>query len=55
MNKIIRKYIFFLLVSLLFVQGASAAITYLVTEHEPVYPGDTVFVWVPVKSIGYGT
>ncbi|MCX9014507.1 MAG: hypothetical protein OIN89_06915 [Candidatus Methanoperedens sp.] len=55
MNKIIRKYIFFLLVSLLFVQSASAAVTYLVTDHEPVYPGDTVFVWVPVKSIGYGT
>lgn len=55
MNKIIRKYIFFLLVSLLFVQSASAAVTYLVTEHEPVYPGDTVFVWVPVKSMGYGT
>ena len=32
-----------------------AAKTYLVTEHEPVYPGDTVFVWVPIKNIGYGT
>lgn len=55
MNNIIRKYIFFLLISLLFVQSASAAITYLVTEHEPVYPGDTVFVWVPVKSMDYRT
>ncbi|MFZ2410836.1 MAG: hypothetical protein WAW23_04620 [Candidatus Methanoperedens sp.] len=55
MNNIIRKYIFFLLISLLFLQNASAAITYLVTEHEPVYPGDTVFVWVPVKSMDYRT
>lgn len=51
----LRKYILFLLVSLLFLQGASAAKTYLVTEHEPVYPGDTVFVWVPIKNTGYGT
>ena len=55
MNNIIKKYIFFLLISLLFLQGASAAKTYLVTEHEPVYPGDTVFVWVPIKNTGYGT
>ena len=55
MNNIIRKYIFFLLISLLFLQSASAAKTYLVTEHEPVYPGDTVFVWVPIKNTGYGT
>ncbi|MCZ7399793.1 MAG: hypothetical protein O8C62_09000 [Candidatus Methanoperedens sp.] len=55
MSSIIRKYIFILLISLLFLQGASAAITYLVTDHEPVYPGDTVFVWVPIKNTGYGT
>lgn len=55
MNNIIRKSILFLLISLLFLQGASAAKTYLVTEHEPVYPGDTVFVWVPIKNTGYGT
>ncbi len=55
MNNIIRKYISFLLISLLFLQSASAAKTYLVTEHEPVYPGDTVFVWVPIKNTGYGT
>ncbi len=42
-----------MLISLLFLQGASAAKTYLVTEHEPVYPGDTVFVWVPIKNTGY--
>lgn len=51
----LRKHIIFLLISLLFLQSASAANTYLVTEHEPVYPGDTVFVWVPIKNIGYGT
>lgn len=55
MNNIIRKCILVLLISLLFLQGASAAKTYLVTEHEPVYPGDTVFVWVPIKNTGYGT
>ena len=44
MNNIIRKYILFLMISLLFLQSASAAKIYLVTEHEPVYPGDTVFV-----------
>ncbi|PWB51213.1 MAG: hypothetical protein C3F06_10350 [Candidatus Methanoperedenaceae archaeon] len=49
-----KKYIIFLLISLLFLQSASAANTYLVTEHEPVYPGDTVFVWVPIKNTGYG-
>ncbi len=55
MNNIIRKFISFMLISLLFLQSASAAKTYLVTEHEPVSPGDTVFVWVPVKNTGYGT
>ena len=55
MNNIIRKSISFLLILLLFLQGASAAKIYLVTEHEPVYPGDTVFVWVPIKNTGYGT
>lgn len=50
----LKKYIIFLLISLLFLQSASAANTYLVTEHEPVYPGDTVFVWVPIKNTGYG-
>ncbi len=52
---IIKKCILVLLISLMFLQGASAAKTYLVTEHEPVYPGDTVFVWVPIKNTGYGT
>lgn len=51
----IRKCIIILLISLLFLQGAAASSYYLVTEHEPVYPGDTVFVWVPINNIGYGT
>src|SRR3972149_6070309 len=55
MNNRIRNFISFMLISLLFLQSASAAKTYLVTEHEPVYPGDTVFVWVPIENIGYGT
>ncbi len=44
-----------LLIPLLFLQAAAASNEYLITEHEPVYPGDTVFVWVPIKNIGYGT
>lgn len=52
----IRKSILVLLIPLLFLQSASASTSdYLVTEHEPVYPGDTVFVYVPVENIGYGT
>ncbi len=51
----LRKYIIVILVSLLFLQSVSAATIYLVTEHEPVSPGDTVFVWVPIKNTGYGT
>ncbi|NJD53839.1 MAG: hypothetical protein FIB07_13340 [Candidatus Methanoperedens sp.] len=51
----IRKYFIVLLISLLFLQGAAASNYYLVTEHEPVYPGDTVFVWIPINNIGYGT
>ncbi len=52
----IRKSIIVLLITLLFLQSALAATSeYLITEHEPVSPGDTVFVWVPIKNIGYGT
>src|SRR3990172_6711169 len=55
MNNIIRKFISFMLISLVFLQSVSAATIYLVTELEPVSPGDTVFVWVPIKNTGYGT
>lgn len=51
----LRKYILLMLVSLLFLQSVSAVTIYLVTEHEPVSPGDTVFVWVPIKNTGCGT
>jgi len=52
----IRKSIIVLLITLIFLQSALAATSeYLLTEHEPVSPGDTVFVWVPIKNIGYGT
>lgn len=52
----IRKSVLILLIPLLFLQSASASASdYLVTEHEPVYPGDTVFVYVPIENIGYGT
>ncbi|MFZ3385055.1 MAG: hypothetical protein WA144_14130 [Candidatus Methanoperedens sp.] len=51
----VRKSIMVLLISLLFLQSVSAATNeYLLTEHEPVSPGDTVFVWVPIKNTGYG-
>ncbi|MCX9084329.1 MAG: hypothetical protein OIN87_05965 [Candidatus Methanoperedens sp.] len=33
---------------------ASASSNYLVTENAPVYPGDTTYVYVPIKNIGYG-
>ena len=34
-------------------QVASAA-SYLVTESAPVYPGDTTYVYVPIKNMGFG-
>ncbi len=52
----IRKSIVILLIQLLLSQLALAATSdYLATEHEPVYPGDTVFVYVPIENNGYGT
>jgi len=35
-------------------QVASAATNYLVTESAPVYPGDTTYVYVPIKNMGFG-
>lgn len=44
-----------IIVSILFVaQAASAASNYLVTESAPVYPGDTNYVYVPIKNTGFG-
>jgi hypothetical protein len=34
-------------------QAASA--DYLVTESAPVYPGDTTYVYVPIKNMGFGS
>ena len=49
------KKIVLVLLILLLVPIASASINYLVTESVPVYPGDTTFVYVPIKNQGYGT
>jgi hypothetical protein len=52
MNKI---EIFLTIVSILMIiQTASAATNYLVTESAPVYPGDTTYVYVPIKNMGFG-
>ncbi len=47
--------IFIVLLTILLAQVASAASNHLVTESEPVYPGDTIYVYVPIKNAGYGT
>jgi len=49
------KKILLILLILLLVPIAGASINYLVTESVPVYPGDTTFVYVPIKNPGYGT
>ncbi len=41
--------------TLLVAQIASAASNYLVTESAPVYPGDTTYVYVPIKNTGFGS
>jgi len=40
--------------TLMIAQVASAASNYLVTESAPVYPGDTTYVYVPIKNMGFG-
>ncbi|MFZ2411712.1 MAG: hypothetical protein WAW23_09095 [Candidatus Methanoperedens sp.] len=52
MNKF--KLVLIIVSTLLVAQVASAASNYLVTENAPVYPGDTNYVYVPVKNTGYG-
>lgn len=44
--------IFVIIFSVLLTQVASAQ-SYLVTETAPVYPGDTTFVYVPIKNLGH--
>ncbi len=43
------------ILTLLLMQVASAQSSYLVTESAPVYPGDTTYVYVPIKNSGFGT
>ncbi len=52
MNK--YKIILIIISILLLTMDASAASNYLVTESAPVYPGDTTYVYVPIKNIGFG-
>jgi len=52
MNKF--NVILMIVSTLLIAQAASAASNYLVTESAPVYPGDTTYVYVPIKNIGFG-
>lgn len=47
--------VFIIVSALLFTQVASAASNYLVTESAPVYPGDTTYVYVPIKNMGFGS
>src|SRR4030067_3633848 len=51
MNKF--NVILMIVSTLLIAQVASAA-NYLVTESAPVYPGDTTYVYVPIKNMGFG-
>src|SRR5574341_2639912 len=53
MNKI--NLILIIVSTLLVIQAASAASNHLVTESAPVYPGDTTYVYVPIKNMGFGT
>lgn len=52
MNKF--KLVLIIVSAILFTQVASAASGYLVTESAPVYPGDTTYVYVPIKNTGFG-
>jgi hypothetical protein len=52
MNKL--NLMFVIVFSVLLTQVASAQ-SYLVTETAPVYPGDTTFVYVPIKNMGFGS
>ncbi len=52
MNKV--NLILIIVSTLMIVQVASAATNYLVTESAPVYPGDTTYVYVPIKNMGFG-
>lgn len=51
MNKF--NLILIIVLTLMIAQVASAT-NYLVTESAPVYPGDTTYVYVPIKNVGFG-
>lgn len=50
----ISNLMFVIVFSVLLTQVAFAQ-SYLVTETAPVYPGDTTFVYVPIKNMGFGS
>ena len=43
-----------MIVSTLLIAQVASASNYLVTESAPVYPGDTTYVYVPIKNMGFG-
>ncbi|PWB52937.1 MAG: hypothetical protein C3F06_07030 [Candidatus Methanoperedenaceae archaeon] len=43
-----------IIVSTLMIAHVASASNYLVTESAPVYPGDTTYVYVPIKNVGFG-
>ncbi|MCX9009810.1 MAG: hypothetical protein OIN66_01690 [Candidatus Methanoperedens sp.] len=56
MKRMKVMYMIFGVVStLLLAQAASAASNFLVTESAPVFPGDTTYVYVPIKNMGFGS
>ena len=52
MNKL--NFMSVIVFSVMLTQVASAQ-SYLVTETAPVYPGDTTYVYVPIKNMGFGS
>lgn len=52
MNKL---NLMFVIVFLVLLTQVASAQSYLVTETAPVYPGDTTFVYVPIKNLGFGS
>lgn len=48
-------YLFLTIISILLFTQAAAASGNLVTESAPVNPGDTIYVYVPIQNVGFGT
>jgi len=51
MNKV---NLILIIVSTLMIAQVASATNYLVTESSPVYPGDTTYVYIPIKNMGFG-